>query len=92
MNVGVAVIQDAVPAFWGNVDGLPLLHRNGFFFHFKCSGALQDIKYLLCAFVVVQLLGRAGGHQFLDHAQAVGAEQVPAVALASPGIMGGVLG
>jgi len=92
MDHGFAVVKDTVPAFWTDVDRLPLQHRYRFAFHLKRGSALQDVEHLLRALVVMQLLGSAGWHAFLDYAQAVGAQEVPAVALVAPGIVLGVSG
>lgn len=41
--------------------------------------------------VVVWFFRGAGRHRFLDHTQAVGLEQVPALALVAPFIMFGIV-
>lgn len=74
-----------------DVDAFRGIHRDLLPFHFKSGGTQKDVKKLLGVLVVVRFFRGAGRHHFLDHTQAIGFEQVPALALVTPLIMFGVV-
>ena len=70
-----------------HVEALPRPETMRHALQLQRGGAAQHVEELPRAHMPVAHLGGAGGHAFLDHAEVIAGQQMPAVALLAPDVM-----